>query len=341
MIVPSDRTWPEAFDAARERIEPVLRPWLVRRIEHIGSTAVPGLAAKAIIDMLAVVADIDDIAPSEPGLARLGWVPAPEPGDRDRRVRSFCTPDVARRTHHLHVVEHEADGWRGTLAFRDYLRAHPGMASAYTALKSNLAAQHSGDPDRREPYRAGKATFIDEVTAIALDSPVAAVVRDASGEDAQAIADVHAWSWRVTYRGLVPQPYLDLLSGDDRAEAWRSWLANGPPANQAMVVVHEGQVRGFATVCSAEPSPPVLGALYLDSSLWGRGVGRALLVAAEQRARQGGHSEMVLWVHPKNERARRFYEGAGWQDAGLERVATVWGLELPERCYRRRLGTSA
>lgn len=168
VIVPYDPGWPAAFHAERDRIDLVLRPLLVRSIEHIGSTAVPGLAAKPIIDMLAVVADIDEVALLAAPLAKLGWVPAPEPGDGERRVRSFCTPAVEHRTHHLHVVESDAIGWRGTLAFRDHLRSHPGLAGAYAALKRELADRHGDDPNHREPYRAGKAAFIEEVTAVAM-----------------------------------------------------------------------------------------------------------------------------------------------------------------------------
>ena len=89
----------------------------------MGSTAVPGLPAKPIIDMLAVVDDIET-APRSPEdlLGTTGWVHAPEPFDASERKLSFCFPDVARRTHHLHVVEERSGNWRGWLAFRDYLR---------------------------------------------------------------------------------------------------------------------------------------------------------------------------------------------------------------------------
>lgn len=171
VISPYDPRWPRAFETERDRLEPVLRPWLVRSLEHIGSTSIPGIPAKGIIDMLAVVGNIDDLQQAESRLAALGWVHAPEPGDDERRVRSFCTPSIANRTHHLHVVEEASPGWRGTLAFRDYLRTHPGLAGAYAALKRELAAQHGGDPNKREAYRGGKAQFIAEVTAVALGQP--------------------------------------------------------------------------------------------------------------------------------------------------------------------------
>lgn len=148
---------------------PYLRtPWLARPGQDMGSTSIPRLAAKAIVDMLAVVRVIDDVDQAHGPLHDLGWVHAPEPRDAERRVRSFCTPNVGQRSYHLHVVEEGPRDWQGWLAFRDYLRAHPGLASAYAALKRELAAIHGAAPNRREPYRQGKRAFIHEVTEIAL-----------------------------------------------------------------------------------------------------------------------------------------------------------------------------
>lgn len=171
LIVPYDPAWPEAFAAARDRIEPVLAPWLVRPVEHMGSTSVPGLPAKPIVDMLAVVRDIGDVPAAVSGLEAANWVPAPEPGDEAERRLSFCSPTVANRTHHLHVVEERLPDWPSWLAFRDYLRSHPGLAGAYAALKRELAAWHGADPNQRDAYRQGKAAFIREVTFIALNGP--------------------------------------------------------------------------------------------------------------------------------------------------------------------------
>jgi selT/selW/selH-like putative selenoprotein len=173
VIVPYDPEWPQAFERERNRIEAALRPWLARPVEHIGSTSVPGLAAKAIIDMVAVVRDIDEIQQAAALLERLGWLRTAELGEAEGRVRSFCTPTVANRTHHLHVVEESSERWRGWLAFRDYLGTHPGLASGYASLKSDLAARHGADPNQRGPYRAGKAAFIQEVTEIALADQLA------------------------------------------------------------------------------------------------------------------------------------------------------------------------
>jgi GrpB-like predicted nucleotidyltransferase (UPF0157 family) len=168
VIVPYDSTWPDAFDRERRRISPPFGVSLERPIEHIGSTAVVNLAAKPIIDMLAVVTDIDMAAPTLPALRELGWLDAAEAGDAAERRLSLCFPSVERRTHHLHVVEWAFDQWRGWIAFRDHMRAHPELVVEYAELKRELAIEHGADPDQRAAYRAGKANFIRAVTDEAL-----------------------------------------------------------------------------------------------------------------------------------------------------------------------------
>lgn len=160
VIVPYDARWPELFEAQRGRVAAVLAPVLVGAVEHIGSTAVPGLPAKPIIDMLARVSGHEAAGPVAARLVEVGWVAAPEPSDAALRRWSYCYPDIARRSHHLHVVEHDSDGWPTWLAFRDRLRADPAAAARYAALKTELAARDRHD---RVAYRAAKAPFIEAV----------------------------------------------------------------------------------------------------------------------------------------------------------------------------------
>ena len=164
-------TWPTRFGEQRLRVETVLSPWRTRDVEHIGSTAVPGLAAKDIIDMLATVVDIDAARQSISEMASIGWIHAPEPTDEAERRLSFCFPTRERRTHHLHVVEEDSDTWRGWIAFRNYLRSHAEVARQYQALKVGLTTLHGQDPNSRDDYRAGKAAFILRITATALSDP--------------------------------------------------------------------------------------------------------------------------------------------------------------------------
>jgi len=158
-IIAYDQAWPGLFERERAQVDHALSPWLAGPVEHIGSTSVPGLPAKPIIDMLAVVEHYHPALtdPLVRRLAAVGWAHAPEPADEEQRKWSFCLPDASWRTHHLHVVE-RSSGWPGLLAFRDHLRTHPADAAEYARIKAELAAADNRD---RPAYRAGKAPFIE------------------------------------------------------------------------------------------------------------------------------------------------------------------------------------
>jgi GrpB-like predicted nucleotidyltransferase (UPF0157 family) len=116
-MCPYDPHWASSFERESVRLTPILRPYLVQPLEHMGSTSVPGLVAKPIIDMLAVVGDISPVIAEEGSLRKIGWVLAPEPADEIERRLSFCMPSKELRTHHLHVVEESFPGWQVGLGF--------------------------------------------------------------------------------------------------------------------------------------------------------------------------------------------------------------------------------
>ena len=128
--------------------------WVVGGIHHVGSTAVPGLAAKPIIDILVGVRDLDSSRACFDPLAGLGYVYAPY---LPEEMHWFCKPDPARRTHHLHLVPLDSKRYRDELSFRDRLQQDPDLAASYVALKRELALAH---PTDREAYTDGKSTFI-------------------------------------------------------------------------------------------------------------------------------------------------------------------------------------
>jgi RimJ/RimL family protein N-acetyltransferase len=165
-----------------------------------------------------------------------------------------------------------------------------------------------------------------------------ATVRDGRPEDAMVCASTHVASWKAAYRGMLPDEYLDRLSVADRLPAWEGWLSDGSSTAHTMVVEDGGgAVRGFATIRPTDNNVVAeLAGIYLDPDAWSQGLGRALLDAFVARARRDSYQEAVLWVHPLNERARRFYVVAGWVDEGAERHQTVWGVEVLERRYRIR-----
>lgn len=154
-VVPANPAWPRAFEAEAERITEVLGVLLIKA-HHIGSTAVPGLAAKPIIDILLEVTDVVTLDAKEHAMERLGYTPRGELGIAGRR---FYLRGLIERTHHVHAfVVDSADVLRH-LAFRDYLIAHPQVAEEYASLKLWCAQMCQHD---NEKYCDGKQAFVVE-----------------------------------------------------------------------------------------------------------------------------------------------------------------------------------
>jgi len=135
----------------------VLQPWLAGPIEHVGSTAVPGLKAKPIIDIMAGVRDLPSSKAAIEALKPLSYCYAPYKADV---MHWFCKPGEFERTHHLHLVPFESGLWQERIAFRNALRANEDIRSRYSALKAALAAKHGED---REAYTEGKTELIEAV----------------------------------------------------------------------------------------------------------------------------------------------------------------------------------
>jgi len=161
-IVAYDASWPGQFEEEEKLLRRTLAAWLVGPVEHIGSTAIPGLVAKPVIDIMAAVESLDASRPSFAALARLGYCYAPYRADSEHW---FCKPSPAFRTHHLHLVPIESPRWREPIAFRDYLRSHARVAAEYGELKRRLAQAHRFD---REAYTEAKGPFIARITGLAL-----------------------------------------------------------------------------------------------------------------------------------------------------------------------------
>jgi GrpB-like predicted nucleotidyltransferase (UPF0157 family) len=160
-IVSADPDWPKRFEEERARLKTALTAWVVGGIHHVGSTAVPGLDAKPIIDILVGVADLDTTRGCFDELLALEYVYAPY---RRTEMHWFCKPNPSRRTHHLHLVPVTYDRYRDELAFRDFLRSDRTEADRYAALKHRLARRFAND---REAYTDAKSDFIRGVLATA------------------------------------------------------------------------------------------------------------------------------------------------------------------------------
>jgi GrpB-like predicted nucleotidyltransferase (UPF0157 family) len=156
-LAPYDPEWPARFAAERSLIADALGDRLAGAIHHVGSTAVPGLAAKPVIDISAEIAEADGALECVDSLAAIGYVLAPWPV---QGMSWFCKPQPVARTHQLHLVPAGSARLRNELAFRDALRADPSIRAAYAALKRDLARRYEFD---RRAYSDSKSDFIRSI----------------------------------------------------------------------------------------------------------------------------------------------------------------------------------
>ncbi len=167
-VAPYDPRWPQIFEDEKNHLLNTLPAELIRRVEHFGSTAVPGLAAKPIVDILLEVLDLKE--------TRQRIAPVLEAQGYDYFWRPSCGDDTppfyawfikrdsqGNRTHHIHMVERDFEHW-DRLLFRDYLIEHPETAQEYQDLKISLSSTY---PNDRIAYTKGKTDFIVKVTEIA------------------------------------------------------------------------------------------------------------------------------------------------------------------------------
>jgi GrpB-like predicted nucleotidyltransferase (UPF0157 family) len=174
-VVPYDPRWPHAFATASAEVAAALGANLLD-IHHIGSTAIPGMHAKPVIDMLAVVAGMAAVAARDAQMRALGYEPMGEFGIAGRRY--FRRDNSAgERTHQVHAFAKGSPHVQRHLAFRDFMRAHPEPAKQYAALKRRLADAH---PNDMEAYMDGKERFIKEMEAQALAGATSSGDRDES-----------------------------------------------------------------------------------------------------------------------------------------------------------------
>ena len=136
-VVDYDPSWPAQFAHERRLLEETLTPWLTGPVEHVGSTAIPGLAAKPVIDIMAAVRTLEASQPAIAAAASLGYCYFP----------------------------YLSDEWTRVIAFRNYLQTHPDAAAEYESLKRTLAQQHQFD---REAYTVAKRPFITQITDLAI-----------------------------------------------------------------------------------------------------------------------------------------------------------------------------
>ena len=156
-----DKEWPLKFAKEKANIMSVIGPRIVA-VEHIGSTAVQGLCAKPIIDIMVGIRRLADAKHCIVPLQSIGYeyVPEYEASLPERRYFRKGPSEMPNKHFHLHMAEHDSDFWKRHLRFRDYLRTHPDTAQQYCELKKKLAAKHRLN---REAYTEAKTEFIKSV----------------------------------------------------------------------------------------------------------------------------------------------------------------------------------
>lgn len=318
-VVDFDPAWPQTFAALKAPLKEGLGD-LILDIVHVGSTAVPGLAAKPIIDIDVIIPSRAQLPAVIAGLARLGYV---HQGDRGIEGReSFSTP-AGRPAHHVYVCEKGCTALANHLAVRDYLRAHPQVRARYGILKQQLAACH---PDDVNAYIAGKTAFLLQILAES-GLPQAALrqIRDANDRGAPPIR----------LRPATPADLALLRAWDEQphivsARANGAWgdeleLARAPDWRLQLIAESCGRPIGFVQIIdpAREDShywgeiEPHLRAIDLwigEPHELGQGHGTRMMRLALERCFAEPAVTAVL-VDPlvSNTRAQRFFERMGFQ----------------------------
>ncbi len=165
-IVSYDPKWPQKYEVERARLL-ALFPEAFLALEHVGSTAVPGMAAKPIVDMIGGVRSLEEADALLPALCQNGYSTSAEFNATLIGQRWLMRHAGGHRTHHLHLIVHEAPEWRRKITFRDALRSNPDVARRYQELKANLAEAIGSD---REAYTSAKTQFVEEIIRSSLES---------------------------------------------------------------------------------------------------------------------------------------------------------------------------
>jgi GrpB-like predicted nucleotidyltransferase (UPF0157 family) len=161
-VVPYQSSWKDEFQRDADLLQRALGEKALR-IEHVGSTAVPGIAAKAIIDMMVTVVSLTQAKELIPVLESLGYGYRPNDTVPERMFfHKEIIPE--RRTHHLNLASQDSNFWKNELAFRDYLRCHAQAASEYVDLKRNLAESYART---HQIDRDGKTEFVTRILELA------------------------------------------------------------------------------------------------------------------------------------------------------------------------------
>ncbi len=300
---------------------PSLGAWIAG-IEHVGSTAVPHLDGKPVIDVLIGVRNLQDAdAHVVPGLQRLEYTYVRQYEDRMPYRRFLIREHAGTRTHQIHLVEKGTPFWQEHVLFRDYLRAHPAVANAYAALKYTLA-QRLDDANR---YAEAKTDFIQPCmqaarlwrvsTAPQLRSP-RLQLRPWQANDVESLFALNA-NPRVMEWMYVPAVWTRQTAADNMARLQQHMLKHGFGL-WAVQTHDDSSAQGWVGLNVPKYNAPFMTAVEvawrLHPHVWERGFATEAAQAALQFAFEPlGLMEVIALTVPQNQRSRRVMEKLGMQ----------------------------
>jgi GrpB-like predicted nucleotidyltransferase (UPF0157 family)/ribosomal protein S18 acetylase RimI-like enzyme len=324
-VVPYTAEWKRLFEEEKARLQAAIGPYVLD-IQHVGSTSIPGMVAKPIIDIGISVTSFEGARVCIQPVEQLGYKYRGEFGIPLRHY--FVKGDP--RTHHLHMHELGSPDWENQVLFRDYLIQRPALAEEYAALKVDLAQRYPAD---RGAYLDAKAPFIQRVMEMARST--AYEIRQATVEDCPGLAQVQVDSYRTAYAGLFPEPYLARFSYEEQEQDWREWLTTGGEDSLLVAVSNEGRVLGYVLARADRDLLPgydaEIVALHVRESLQRKGIGKALLGRAVEELETRGCGSVMLWTL-KGNRVRRWYRRLGGKVVG-EKSVRVEDWDIVEIAY--------
>lgn len=348
-VVPYSAAWPDLFAAIRDELVAVWPPARVA-VEHIGSTSVPGLAAKPVIDVVLGAPSLADIAAQIPALRDRGYTYVAK-YERELPMRRYFvkSPPASLRVH-LHGVERDSRSWREYLAFRDALRGDAALRAQYHALKLRLADVHALD---KAAYAAAKSPFIQAVVAgVSLDLPThdAGSVTDTTPLiRALGPADADAWAaLRAEALSAHPLVFGSSLPADAQ-QLVTSFHDRISPGGEAVILGAFAAARLVGSVGlrretgTKERHKAYLWGMFVRAGSRRLGAGARLLRAATVQARAWpGVEDIRLSVSEAAPEAQRLYERHGFRAWGREpRVLSIGGGVADEIHMVLSLGAGA
>jgi GrpB-like predicted nucleotidyltransferase (UPF0157 family)/ribosomal protein S18 acetylase RimI-like enzyme len=309
-IVDYDPAWPALFATETARLRRYFPPGVIRRLEHIGSTAVPGMAAKPIVDILIGVDDVRFVHETVAAVMEAAgydyfWRPS-SGNDVGPFYPWFIGRDAAgQRVSHIHVVGMDnAEQWDRVL-FRDYLRRHPQTADDYALLKRELARRLGAD---RERYTQEKSAFILRVTELARQETKDLLIRPMEHRDIEPVVELA----RANYDGVMADHHTSGIIARFRAEVTPQSFREQLGRKHVFVVEDAGELAATGALADfGTPSQPrfTVSQFYVRADLHRRGIGKRLLAHLEELARTAGARRLHV---PSSRNAIAFYGDSGF-----------------------------